>query len=174
MRFRIRAANKDASAGTQVGARVTLATPALRQKAEQELPSLSATLAKLGFTRQAAQYTMGEAEPAQGGPVTIDVNTVIPTEPRDQRGGCGRHCVRTALQRPGWRQLERLRGLLGAERRGPDGPHAWTNLLAWYDSQLRIDPYVIGTTIFTAGGEPGWDGSDLHDVIIPLSLYETS
>jgi len=57
---------------------------------------------------------------------------------------------------------------------GPDGPHAWTNLLAWYDSQLRIDPYVIGTTIFTAGGEPGWDGSDLHDVIIPLSYYETS
>jgi hypothetical protein len=57
---------------------------------------------------------------------------------------------------------------------GVDGPHAWTNLLAWYDSYLRQDPYVVGTTIFTAGGEPGWDGSDMHDVIIPLSYYETS
>lgn len=57
---------------------------------------------------------------------------------------------------------------------GPNGPQAWTNLLAWYDSELRVDPYVIGTTIFTAGGLPGWDGSDLHDVIIPLSYYETT
>ena len=57
---------------------------------------------------------------------------------------------------------------------GPNGPQAWTNLLAWYDSELRVDPYVIGTTIFTAGGIPGWDGTDLHDVIIPLAYYETS
>jgi len=57
---------------------------------------------------------------------------------------------------------------------GIDGPHAWTNLLAWYDAELWRDPYVLGTTIFTAGGIPGWDGSDMHDVIIPLSEYETS
>ncbi len=57
---------------------------------------------------------------------------------------------------------------------GPNGPQAWTNLLAWYDSELRVDPYVIGTTIFTAGGVPGWDGTDLHNVIIPLSYYDTS
>jgi hypothetical protein len=57
---------------------------------------------------------------------------------------------------------------------GPNGPQAWTNLLAWYDSYLRQDPYVVGTTIFTAGGLPGWDGNDMHDVIIPLSYYETS
>ena len=57
---------------------------------------------------------------------------------------------------------------------GPDGPQAWTNLLAWYDSELRKDPYVIGTTIFTAGGNPGWSGNDMHDVIIPLAYYETS
>jgi len=57
---------------------------------------------------------------------------------------------------------------------GVDGPHAWANLLAWYDAELWRDPYVLGTTIFTAGGIPGWDGSDLHDVIIPLADYETS
>jgi hypothetical protein len=57
---------------------------------------------------------------------------------------------------------------------GVDGPHAWTNLLAWYDSLMWQDPYVLGTTIFTAGGIPGWDGSDLHDVLIPLAEYETS
>jgi hypothetical protein len=59
---------------------------------------------------------------------------------------------------------------------GPDGPQSWTNLLAWYDSELRQDPYVIGTTIFTAGAihDPRWSGEDLHDVIIPLAYYETS
>ncbi len=56
---------------------------------------------------------------------------------------------------------------------GPDGPQAWTNLLAWYDSEIRQDDYVVGTTIFTAGGEPGWDGNDMHEVIIPLAYYET-
>jgi hypothetical protein len=57
---------------------------------------------------------------------------------------------------------------------GPNGPQAWVNLLAWYDSELRKDPYVIGTTIFTAGGIPGWVGNDMHDAIIPLAYYETS
>jgi len=57
---------------------------------------------------------------------------------------------------------------------GPDGPQAWTNLLAWYDSELRKDSYVVGTTIFTAGGIPGWVGNDMHDAIIPLAYYETS
>jgi hypothetical protein len=58
---------------------------------------------------------------------------------------------------------------------GSNGPQAWTNLLAWYDWELRTDPYVLGTTIFTAGGAgAGWDGSDLHDVIIPLAYYATS
>jgi hypothetical protein len=57
---------------------------------------------------------------------------------------------------------------------GPDGAQSWVNLLAWYDSELRKDPYVIGTTIFTAGGLPGWSGNDMHDAIIPLAYYETS
>ena len=57
---------------------------------------------------------------------------------------------------------------------GADGPHAWTNLLAWYDSELQQDRYVLGAAIFTAGGTPGWDGNDMHDVIIPLAYYETT
>lgn len=53
---------------------------------------------------------------------------------------------------------------------GPNGPQAYVNLLAWYDSELRKDPYVIGATIFTAG--PGWDDYDIHDILIPLANYE--
>jgi hypothetical protein len=59
---------------------------------------------------------------------------------------------------------------------GPDGPHAWANLLAWYDSEIRLDPYVLGTTVFTARAinDPRWGTADLHQVIIPLAFYETS
>jgi hypothetical protein len=60
---------------------------------------------------------------------------------------------------------------------GPSGPDAFVNLLAWYDAELRKDPYVIGTTVFTAGAispEMGWTNFDLHDVIIPLAFYEAS
>jgi hypothetical protein len=56
---------------------------------------------------------------------------------------------------------------------GPNGPQAYVNLLAWYDSEMRKDPYVIGTTIFTAGvPEPGnWHETDLHEIMIPLAHY---
>jgi hypothetical protein len=53
---------------------------------------------------------------------------------------------------------------------GPSGPQAYVNLLAWYDSELRKDPYVIGATIFTAGS--GWDDFNIHDILIPLAQYE--
>jgi hypothetical protein len=57
---------------------------------------------------------------------------------------------------------------------GASGPEALVNLLAWYDSELRRDPYVLGTTIFTAGAanpDDQWFGWDIHDVIIPLARY---
>ena len=60
---------------------------------------------------------------------------------------------------------------------GPDGPHAYVNLLAWYDSEIRQDPYVIGAAIFTAGApnpNDGWFISDVHDAIIPLAYYEVT
>jgi len=53
---------------------------------------------------------------------------------------------------------------------GPNGPQAYVNLLAWYDSELRKDPYVIGATMFPAGS--GWDSFNVHDILIPLAHYE--
>lgn len=35
---------------------------------------------------------------------------------------------------------------------GPDGTQSFINQLAWYDVGTRQDGYVIGFTIFTAGG----------------------
>ena len=58
---------------------------------------------------------------------------------------------------------------------GPTGPQAYVNVLAWYDSEIRKDPYVIGAAIFTAGAisqELGWTDSDVHDAIVPLAIYE--
>lgn len=56
---------------------------------------------------------------------------------------------------------------------GPTGAEAYVNLLAWYDSQMRQDPYVIGATLFTAGAnfDGGWGPFDLHDVFVPLAHY---
>lgn len=58
---------------------------------------------------------------------------------------------------------------------GPTGPQAYVNVLAWYDSEIRKDPYVIGAAIFTAGAvsaDLGWTEADVHDAIVPLALYE--
>ncbi len=60
---------------------------------------------------------------------------------------------------------------------GPDGPQAYVNVMAWYDAELRRDPYVIGAAIFTAGAPvpgSGWHEFDLHDVLLPLAIYSVS
>ncbi len=57
---------------------------------------------------------------------------------------------------------------------GPGGAESYVNVLAWYDNQIRQDPYVIGATIFTAGAQDsanGWHTFDVHEVIIPLAYY---
>jgi hypothetical protein len=57
---------------------------------------------------------------------------------------------------------------------GPSPEQAYVNLLAWYDRELRHDPYVVGATIFTAGAvdqSSGWYGWDLHPIMIPLAHY---
>ena len=57
---------------------------------------------------------------------------------------------------------------------GPDPAHAYVNLLAWYDGEIRKDPYVIGATIFTLGAPNGsdqWHPFDLHDVLPLLAFY---
>ena len=40
---------------------------------------------------------------------------------------------------------------------GADGPQAFLNQLAWYDVGVRQDWYVIGFTVFTAGGFDYWE-----------------
>jgi hypothetical protein len=57
---------------------------------------------------------------------------------------------------------------------GPTPAEAYVNVLAWYDQQIRQDPYVIGATLFTAGAINGgdtWHPFDLHDVLVPLAHY---
>jgi hypothetical protein len=57
---------------------------------------------------------------------------------------------------------------------GATGPEAYVNVLAWYDAELKKDPYVLGAAIFTAGeynGNP-WYAFDVHDVLVPLAQYE--
>lgn len=60
-----------------------------------------------------------------------------------------------------------------AQGYGVDGPQAYVNQLAWYDSELQHDAYVIGTTVFSAGalGFESWDNFDLRDVLLPLANY---
>ncbi len=57
---------------------------------------------------------------------------------------------------------------------GPSAEQAYVNLLAWYDRELRHDPYVVGATIFTAGSidqNSHWYRWDLHPIMIPLAHY---
>ena len=54
---------------------------------------------------------------------------------------------------------------------GADGPQAYVNVLAWYDAELRRDPYVLGATIFTAGAISDWEDFDIHPLLLPLAIY---
>ena len=56
---------------------------------------------------------------------------------------------------------------------GPNGPEAYVNVLSWYDTQLRQDSYVIGSTLFTAGAasDGTWDVFDLHEALVDLAYY---
>ena len=51
-----------------------------------------------------------------------------------------------------------------------DGNQFYVDLLAWYDSEIRQDDYVLGATIFTGGAvnEGEWSTFDIHDILIPL------
>lgn len=43
--------------------------------------------------------------------------------------------------------------------------------LAWYDSEMRRDRYVIGAAIFTAGGAGTWESFDIDDIADALGQY---
>jgi hypothetical protein len=57
---------------------------------------------------------------------------------------------------------------------GPTGAEAYVNVLAWYDNEIKKDPYVIGAAIFTTGefGNLGWAKFDIHEALIQLATYE--
>jgi hypothetical protein len=57
---------------------------------------------------------------------------------------------------------------------GPTGAEAYVNVLAWYDNEIKKDPYVIGAAIFTAGefATTAWANFDIHEALIQLATYE--
>lgn len=57
---------------------------------------------------------------------------------------------------------------------GPDGPSAFINQLAWYDVGTRQDGYVIGYTVFTAGGIGQWNSYDINPILPQLTGYVVS
>jgi hypothetical protein len=63
----------------------------------------------------------------------------------------------------GWRDFQSYWQEQG--RWGSSGVEAYINQLAWYDSGLRQDGYVIGFTIFTAGGGSRWTSYEVNDIV---------
>lgn len=47
----------------------------------------------------------------------------------------------------------------------------WLKELAWYDSKLVEDDYVLGAAIFTLGGDGGWPKFDFEDMLPELRDY---
>lgn len=57
---------------------------------------------------------------------------------------------------------------------GETGVQAFINQLSWYDSGVRQDGYVIGFTIFTAGGFGYWKAYDINPILPQLADYALS
>ncbi len=59
------------------------------------------------------------------------------------------------------------------ERQGlaENGEQAFIDQLAWYDAGIRQDGYVIGFTIFTAGGISEWKSYDVNPILPELADY---
>ena len=51
------------------------------------------------------------------------------------------------------------------------GTKAYLNQLAWYDEELQVDSYVIGFTLFTAGGGGRWRSYDVNGILPDLTDY---
>ncbi|MCI0396825.1 MAG: hypothetical protein L0332_05680 [Chloroflexi bacterium] len=54
---------------------------------------------------------------------------------------------------------------------GPNGPQAFINQLAWYDAGVRQDGYVIGFTVFTAGGFGYWQNYNINSILPQITDY---
>ncbi|MCA9982388.1 MAG: hypothetical protein KDD89_16195, partial [Anaerolineales bacterium] len=54
---------------------------------------------------------------------------------------------------------------------GETATQAFVNQLAWYDVGVRQDGYVIGFTVFTAGGIGQWGSYDVNPILPELTGY---
>ena len=69
----------------------------------------------------------------------------------------------------GWRDFTTYWAQQGL---GENGAQVYVEQLAWYDSHLQQDDYVIGMTIFTAGSPEGHSVSfDITDILALLAQY---
>lgn len=57
---------------------------------------------------------------------------------------------------------------------GGSGVEAFINQLNWYDNGVREDGYVIGFTVFTAGGIAQWKEYDINTILPDLANYVIS
>jgi hypothetical protein len=57
---------------------------------------------------------------------------------------------------------------------GETGVEAFINQLAWYDAGVRQDGYVIGFTVFTAGGFDYWEKYNINPILPELTDYVIS
>ncbi|RME44357.1 MAG: hypothetical protein D6791_13365 [Chloroflexi bacterium] len=69
----------------------------------------------------------------------------------------------------GWRDFT---GYWASQGLGDDGVQAYIRQLAWYDSQVQQDDYVIGFAVFTAGViTDRWKSFDITDILRNLAIY---
>jgi hypothetical protein len=71
----------------------------------------------------------------------------------------------------GWQDFQ---GYWERQGIGETGVQAFLNQLAWYDVGVRQDGYVIGFTIFTAGGFGYWENYDINPILPELTQYVRS
>ncbi len=57
---------------------------------------------------------------------------------------------------------------------GSSPEQAYLNQLAWYDAGVRRDGYVIGFTVFTAGGFGQWETYNINSLLPQLTAYAGS
>jgi hypothetical protein len=57
---------------------------------------------------------------------------------------------------------------------GKTDVEAFINQLAWYDAGVRQDGYVIGFTVFTAGGFGYWENYNVNRILPQLADYVVS
>lgn len=73
----------------------------------------------------------------------------------------------TGAEEKGWQDFT---GYWEAQGWG-GGPEVLLNQLQWYDSELRMDDYVLGFAVMTAGGTGSWSSYDLNPILPELALY---